>query len=67
MILKIEQHVNRKYMKYVVRMRNTQFYVRGTDNLNHTMFAWLVHALNPLNTIDLKIDSMQKTIHVNTV
>ena len=44
-ILKIEQHVNREYLKYVVRMRNTQFSVRATDNLNHTMFAQLVHAL----------------------
>ena len=33
MILKIEQHAKREYLKYVVRMRNTQFYVRATDNI----------------------------------
>ena len=47
MILKIEQHVKREYIKYVVHLRNTQLYVRPTDNLNHTMFARLVHALKP--------------------
>ena len=39
MILKIEQYAKREYLKYVVRMRNTQFYVIETDTLNHTIFA----------------------------